>query len=158
MRPPASQLGEPDELLKQLELGLGARILKPDELYEEDGGSPASERSAVLGSREGGVLVRLMPDVVEVAPWEAGWMSGPAGPPMPLMRPIARIPWAKLPPDREEALAVLRDLLSAARAVRHGSFRECASCERRLPPENMHRMDGRDICHGCAERHLGVVH
>jgi predicted nuclease of restriction endonuclease-like (RecB) superfamily len=31
-------------------------------------------------------------------------------------------------------------------------------CKRPTPPEHAHNIDGRHVCHGCREAHLGVVH
>jgi hypothetical protein len=49
---------------------------------------------------------------------------------------------------------VLDELLAAARRARGAQFRRCRFCGERFPPERRHG----DVCHGCAEKHLGVIH
>ena len=53
-------------------------------------------------------------------------------------------------PAAEEIAAATNALLDDKRY-----FRTCATCQRRLPRGHMH--DAK-ICHGCAEKFLGVVH
>jgi hypothetical protein len=48
----------------------------------------------------------------------------------------------------------LDELLTAARRARHAQFRKCRFCGERFPPERRHG----NVCHGCAEKHLGVIH
>jgi hypothetical protein len=48
----------------------------------------------------------------------------------------------------------LRELIDDAFERRLSEFVRCRFCRRSTPPE--HRHD--DVCHGCAERHLGIVH
>jgi hypothetical protein len=49
----------------------------------------------------------------------------------------------------------LGELLERARAARARQFKKCKYCKELFPPE--HRHSG-NVCHGCAERHEGVVH
>lgn len=49
----------------------------------------------------------------------------------------------------------LKKLIALARTTRRKQFRTCRHCGRKVPPERRH---GADVCHGCAERHLGIVH
>jgi hypothetical protein len=52
----------------------------------------------------------------------------------------------------------LAEALSTARARRSANLRTCSFCGEQLVPGHLHVMDSRNVCHGCAERHLGVVH
>jgi hypothetical protein len=49
----------------------------------------------------------------------------------------------------------LAELIAAARKARSRQYRKCNYCSERTPPEHMH---AKDVCHGCAEEHLGVIH
>lgn len=60
-----------------------------------------------------------------------------------------RLRWAGLTKKR------LHRLLDEATATRAAEFSKCRSCGESFPPERLHEVD---VCHGCAERHLGVVH
>lgn len=48
----------------------------------------------------------------------------------------------------------LSDLILKGIAKRRSEFRPCRFCKEAVPPE--HRTMG--ACHGCAEKHLGVVY
>jgi hypothetical protein len=37
-------------------------------------------------------------------------------------------------------------------------FLTCELCKRHNQTGHTHRIDGKIICHGCCERHLGIVH
>ena len=45
-------------------------------------------------------------------------------------------------------------LVQEASLARLREFRRCTYCGRSFPPEHSHG----DVCHGCAERHLGIDH
>jgi len=49
----------------------------------------------------------------------------------------------------------LSRLLESARQARAAEFTRCRFCGQEFPPGRRHETD---VCHGCAERHLGVVH
>lgn len=49
----------------------------------------------------------------------------------------------------------LASLLKSARSARRRQFNKCRYCGRKVPPE--HRQSP-DVCHGCAEQHMHVVH
>ena len=57
------------------------------------------------------------------------------------------------PSDEEVAAALV-----AAERKRRKSFRRCAFCHERVAPELGNARQGVFACHGCQERHLGVVH
>jgi len=64
-------------------------------------------------------------------------------------RLFRKIEWVSI--DGREAL---RDLLKEALEARRVEFRTCRFCSLSFPPEQMIQTD---VCHGCAENHLGVV-
>lgn len=64
-------------------------------------------------------------------------------------RLFRRIEWVSI--DSREALL---DLLKEALEARRVEFRTCRFCSLSFPPEQMIQTD---VCHGCAENHLGVV-
>jgi hypothetical protein len=51
--------------------------------------------------------------------------------------------------------AALAEWFNKAKQARQKEFRACRFCGKKFPPE--HR-DDRNTCHGCAEKHLGVVY
>ena len=52
----------------------------------------------------------------------------------------------------------LVNFVETARQKRHDEFVPCHYCRKPTPPEHRHTLDGKNVCHGCAERHEGVVH
>jgi hypothetical protein len=53
---------------------------------------------------------------------------------------------------------LLAQTLAAARAKRDAQLLTCALCGERLTPGHMDWIDDRNVCHGCAETKLGIVH
>jgi hypothetical protein len=51
-------------------------------------------------------------------------------------------------------LPAVADLIQGAIEVRWKQFRVCKYCGERFPPEHRHG----NVCHGCAEKHQGIVH
>ncbi len=80
-----------------------------------------------------------------------GWLdvawSGPGSPEW-LMRDVVHVP----PHTAENEL---RPAIERARSKRGSALRRCRLCSGCFIPGHMHAVD---ICQGCAERHLGVVH
>jgi hypothetical protein len=62
--------------------------------------------------------------------------------------------WKSLPWDKLEG-AKLKKFISAARAAREDEYKKCKYCGHYFPPEHRH---GKNVCHGCAEKHECVVH
>jgi hypothetical protein len=62
--------------------------------------------------------------------------------------------WKSLRWEKVDEFGLVK-LLAQASEARRQEFRRCRFCGREVAPE--HRHDDR-TCHGCAERHLGVVH
>jgi len=67
--------------------------------------------------------------------------------------PIATIHWRTL--LKKERTQTFKLLVEMIVKRRRKLYRVCQYCERLVPPESLH---GEKTCHGCAERHLGVVH
>lgn len=93
-----------------------------------------------------GLVVFVTPEALEIRLPTTVW-DGPHSP-RPTSRLWKRRTWRRLG-DRK-----LKRLLDEGRQARTAQFVNCRFCGKPYPPE--HRHD--DVCHGCAERHLGVVH
>ena len=96
---------------------------------------------------ERGVTVLVTPEAYELRLPTIEWTACAYGP-AASTRYFKRVNAHRL---TDEALA---SLLQEAIARRDAEFIPCRYCGRPTPPEHRHR----DVCHGCAERHLGVVH
>lgn len=94
-----------------------------------------------------GIVILITPEAIELRLPTIEWVSPhwPAG---------SSTFWKKVEisniTDRE-----LETLLREALKERQKQFKKCRFCKRRFPPEHMH---DDDVCHGCAEKYLGVVH
>ncbi len=97
-----------------------------------------------------GIVVLVTAEAVELRLPTVEWTKGAYGPAY-ASRLWKRVTWKKL--DGEEGL--LLSLLTEAIERRAAEFRECKYCGQLVPPEYQH---GKNVCHGCAEEHLGVVH
>jgi hypothetical protein len=99
------------------------------------------------------IVVRLGRTYIEVRLFTLTWPHPHT--PEPASRPFVKIRWSDLPEDLDMAREAIRLLIESARIVRKAEYRTCRFCRGLLPPEHMH---DKDVCHGCAEQHLGVVH
>ena len=82
-----------------------------------------------------------------------GWLDvawDAPGTPASQLRDVVHLPFRN--PD------LLAEELSAARAKRGTGLLTCALCGTKLPPGRMDQINGRPVCHECAETKLGVVH
>jgi hypothetical protein len=97
------------------------------------------------------VVVERTEKEVRIHRFEVAW----DGPHTPLVEPVLLgvVRWPELAPD--VALAVFRLLIDEASRQRRERFRTCRYCRAMHGPEHMQTDD---VCHGCAERYLGVVH
>ena len=97
------------------------------------------------------VVVEQNEDEVRVSRFEQDWPH----PHEPVVNPVllGSVRWQELAPA--VALELCRLLIDEASRQRRESFRTCRYCGRTLGPEHMHT---NDVCQGCAERYLGVVH
>ena len=113
-------------------------------------------------SDAGELLVAGEPSLVAVLVSEDGVVVSTAGKRwegsytlVPDYQQFGRLAWSDLPDAMAEKLEAVRTLVDLAIAVRRATFRTCRYCGRSVPPE-FHHAD--DVCQGCAERQLGVVH
>lgn len=90
-------------------------------------------------------MLILTPEALELRLPSMDWVHVYCA--VPTSRLWKRVKW--------ERFDDLYGLVTQAREKRRGEFRECKSCHERFPPERRH---GRDVCHVCAEEHLGIVH
>jgi hypothetical protein len=99
------------------------------------------------------VTVSVDPDGIAVAVFGVRW-DGPHTP-VPDPRPLACLAWSDFRGSEAEAVVAAQLLIQAGIVIRRAAFRRCRSCKRNMPPEWLH---AEDMCQGCAERELGVVH
>ena len=97
------------------------------------------------------VVVERTRREVRISRFELGWPH----PHEPVVKPVllGTVRWPELAPA--VALEVCRLLVDEAGRQRREAFRTCRYCKATLGPEHMQTDD---VCQGCAERYLGVVH
>ncbi len=138
-------MNEPFEVLGLCTLNASERrvvaLLPEGEIRWNDQG----ELEVVSGGNQG-IVVRLVADGVEVRLPTVVWHG--AHTPIATTRYWRRISWADATDDR------LIALFDKGKKARRSEFRPCRFCRERVPLEHRHG----DVCHGCAERHLGVIH
>ena|SRR5674476_71373 len=98
------------------------------------------------GGQEG-IVILVTPEAIELRLPTIEWTRGAYGP-AASSRLWKRVEISKIT-DIE-----LETLMKETLKKRQSEFRNCRYCGEHLPPEHMHG----DVCHGCAEKHLGVVH
>lgn len=104
---------------------------------------------------QSGITVVVTPEAVEVRIPTIEWSGGEYGP-VESSRLYRRLLLRQLPePVSVECKALLSDCFQAALKKRQSEFKKCRYCGETVPPE--HRFS-RDVCHGCASRHIGVVY
>lgn len=97
---------------------------------------------------ERGIVILCTPEAMELRLPTVEWTRGAYGPAYS-SRLWRRIPRGEL---HEEQLA---GLFEKAKRARRREFHTCKYCGRAVPPE--HRFS-KDVCHGCASEHEGVVY
>lgn len=70
-------------------------------------------------------------------------------------REVCSLSWQELPDEVSQQTVIAFSLIHAAVLIRRATFRICKYCNETNPPEWQH---SDDVCRGCAEKHLGVVH
>ncbi|MES1024891.1 hypothetical protein ABN584_18900 [Gloeocapsa sp. BRSZ] len=95
-----------------------------------------------------GIIVLVTPGVVEFRLPTVEWR----GPHSPVESSTL---WKRVELRRRSRRVDWRKLLESALQEREQQFRPCRYCGEEFPPEHRH---GDDVCHGCAEQHLGIVH
>jgi hypothetical protein len=125
---------------------IAAQLPQPVKQHEEEDGT-----LVFTGGDPPEVIVRLTRSAVLVAEYSLQWR----GPHTAIVKPIhiGSVRWGRV--SEEGAMRVVKALITTARNTRLARFRVCSMCEQRNPPEGMH---SDDVCQGCAERELGVVH
>ena len=93
-----------------------------------------------------GVVVVVTPDSIEVRRPSLEWIDSHRA--VPSSRHLARLDIAS------DEVAIAHAVI-AARAAREAEFLRCRFCGDTFPPERRHSAD---VCHACAENHMGVVH
>lgn len=93
------------------------------------------------------VTVRITAGSMEIGLYSVNWDSPHC--PVPVTR------WWKKTPLDARSLPELTRLVAAAARARRRQYHTCRFCGQSVPLE--HR-DSRDVCHSCAETHLGIVH
>jgi hypothetical protein len=113
------------------------------------GGNVSRTRDVIQinDSGEEGVCLVITAEAIEFRLPSIEWTCGAYGP-APTSVLWKRVKWDGLSDEKFDAL------LAAARRARQAQFRTCRFCGDRFPPEHRHG----NVCHGCAEKHLGVVH
>ncbi|MEW6750476.1 MAG: hypothetical protein AB1505_05795 [Candidatus Latescibacterota bacterium] len=99
-----------------------------------------------------GVVVVVTPDEVDLRLPSLDWPSPIAG--VPTSRRWKRVSLRSGVPAGE----ALQTLIESARRQRAGQVRPCRICRQPTPPEHADTIDGRYVCPGCEETHLGIVH
>lgn len=99
-----------------------------------------------FGSMEG-IVVLVTPEAYEIRLPTIEWTYGAYGP-----AAVTRL-WRRIEGTEIDESA-LRKAIEDAEAARRGEFSPCRFCGERVAIEHRHG----DVCHGCAERRLGVVH
>lgn len=143
------------------------RYLNPDEKYSSDGPRKVEENadrvlvllpsSSVERTRdciqidyrgEKGIIILVTPESIEIRLPTVEWTKSTYG-------PAASSRFWKRVNESEITDEELENLLKEALKERRSEFKICRYCKEPVPPEHRH---SEDVCHGCAERHLGVVH
>lgn len=125
------------------------RGLLPVPVREE----PSDDGVLLSGGDPGLVVVRVAGRGLTVSVYGVRW-DGPHTPTR-ADRELCRVSGDDMPAELPEQAVVAAALIQAAVAIRRAKFLVCRYCGQSNPPEWQH---GADVCQGCAERHLGVVH
>ena len=99
---------------------------------------------------EPGLVLVVTAESIELRLPTTEWTRG-AYAPAPSSRYWKRI---KVPGSGQLNKKRMESLIEEAQGVRAAEFLTCRFCRKDFPPE--HRHD--DVCHGCAEQHMGIVH
>lgn len=100
------------------------------------------------GESETGIVVLVTAEALELRLPTVEWTCGAYGP-VETSRLWKRVKWSSLKNSQ------LSELIEVARQARKREFLLCKFCGKRVPPGHRH---SRNVCHGCAARHLGVVY
>ena len=95
-----------------------------------------------------GIVILVTPESIELRLPTVEWTMGTYG-------PAASSRFWKRIRESEVTDEELEELLIEALKERLSEFRNCRYCKKSFPPEYRH---SEDVCHGCAEKYLGVCH
>ena len=113
---------------------------------------PGAEGSLIFtGGSPGEVIVHLTQVSVTIAEYSGAWETPSSFTVRP--RRVGVLKWRRLP--ESELLSALGQLIKGAREARLARYRTCRFCGESSPPE---WMDTDDVCVGCADRQMDVVH
>lgn len=98
---------------------------------------------------ERGIVLLITAEALELRLPTTEWAMG-AYAPTAGSRLWRRIEWDDIEDD-----STLMGWIKKAQKARLRQYHKCRYCGESFPPERRHR---KDVCHGCAERHEGVVH
>jgi hypothetical protein len=109
---------------------------------------PARTRDCIqidyLGER--GVVILLTPEAVEVRLPTTDWTQGSHG---PVASSSLKTRHSVHDDDESDIVASIYEAVSE----RQAQFKVCPYCHKEFPPEHM----AAGACHGCADKHLGIV-
>lgn len=142
------------------------QTIDPDDSYPADGMREAEEHALMLLALLPGAVLERTRDVIQINyQGEEGmvalvtaeslelrlpkieWTCGAYGP-AASSRLWKRILWSKI------KAGDLERILHRALEARRLEFKPCKYCGERFPPDRRHG----NVCHGCAEKHEGIVH
>lgn len=138
------QLGLSDESMRRFE----QEALELLEFFPDATISRTRDAIQIDIRGESGIVLILTPEACELRLPTVSWVHPHV--PIRLSKLGQRILWGKMSRDK-----TLKDLCNEMLRVREDEYKLCRFCGREFPPEHRH---SDDVCHGCAERHLGVVH
>lgn len=96
-----------------------------------------------------GITVLVTAEAFELRLPTEEWVHDPCPPPAECSCLWRRVKAAGLSDEK------LATLLKEARQARLDQFKKCKHCGEEFPPERRH---SRNVCHGCASQHEGVVY
>ena len=133
------------EQLKSLVRGMLPEPI--DEQWQIDGSE------VLIGGEPSQVVVRITRRTVSVYEFKVGW----DGPHTPVRRDkkLATICWTRL--NSSTVYLVLSPLIESTCEARKEGFQKCSICGELKPPEHLLGATDEPVCHGCAQRDMGVV-
>ncbi|MGB5816377.1 MAG: hypothetical protein WBI27_14375 [Thermoanaerobaculia bacterium] len=97
---------------------------------------------------ERGLVFLVTAEAIEIRLPTIEWTRGAYGP------AASSTLWKRATWEDLQSGRGLHGLIDEARAARESEFKRCRFCGEEVPSER--RID-EEVCHGCAERHLGVT-
>lgn len=123
--------------------------LLPQPVKEE----PTTDGVLLTAGDPGLVSIRMSMNGLIVSAYGIHWDDSHT--PVRNDRELCKLSWQELPNDVSQQAVIAKAFIQAVIALRQSSFRICKYCNKAQPPEWQHDTN---VCQGCAEKHLGVVH